>query len=98
MAVKDADINRYLDATGIKHSHIGYRYLLAAIQLGTKSPKSLIKITDLYQKIALNYETEVISVERAIRYAVSPLNLTNKEFITKAVDDINCGLKAGRTQ
>ncbi len=87
--VRDSDINRYLDSSGIKHSLIGYKYLFTAIRLGCESPRHLKKIYDIYSTTAQIYETQINCVERGIRFAISHLGLTNKEFILKAIDDLH---------
>jgi hypothetical protein len=86
-------VNLYLDKKGIKHAHLGYRFLREAIRLGMSSPQLLTKIMDIYSEIAVLYDTDASSVERSIRYAISPLRVTNKEFVSKAVDDLYCSLK-----
>jgi len=83
-----AMIHFYLNKKKIKHSHIGYRYLVEAIFIGIESPMFLTKIMKVYERVAEIYHTDAGRVGRGIRYAVSPLKMTNKEFILKAADDL----------
>ena len=55
---------------------------------GAESPNAISRVTDLYTIIALSYQTEPQNVERGIRYAISGLGATNKEFISRAVDEM----------
>jgi len=82
------EIIYYLDATEVKHSHMGFRYLVSAIDLGLQSPDMVYRITDLYNAVAVTFNASGAKVERSIRYAIKKTNLTNKEFITRAIDDI----------
>ena len=86
--VLDSSISLYLNDKGVKKSNKGYIFLTDAIRLGTGSPSSLLKVTELYTIIALSYGTEPYCVERGIRYAISGLGVTNKEFISCAVDEM----------
>lgn len=79
-------IIRYLDQFGLKHSNMGFRYLLSSITIALQNPELLIKISDIYQKVAEEYSSSTSKVERTIRYAVTPMEQTNKEFIAIAVD------------
>lgn len=86
--VDTKEINSYLEDKGIKHSNLGFRYLLTAILLGIDSPSIYKRITDMYETIATIHHTDAAAVEHAIRYSVSKKNITNKEFIAKAVDEL----------
>ena len=85
MKIEDSSINLYLNNKGIKKSNKGYIFLVDAIRLGAGATNSLLKVTELYTIIALSYGTEPYCVERGIRYAISGLGVTNKEFISCAV-------------
>lgn len=88
MKIYDASITLYLNNKGVKKSNKGYIFLVDAIRLGAESPNALSRVTDLYTIIALSYQTEPQNVERGIRYAISGLGETNKEFISRAVDEM----------
>ncbi len=88
MKVYNDSIFLYLNGKGIKNSNKGYIFLVDAIRLGAESEDALDRVTDLYTVIAMSYGTLPQNVERGIRYAISGLGMTNKEFIIKAVDDI----------
>ena len=64
-------INSYLEEQEIKHSNLGYRYLLTAILLGFESPPLCKKITDLYENLAGVCFTKASNVEHAIRCSIS---------------------------
>ena len=81
-------INNYLEEQGIRHSNLGFRYLITAILLGVESPSTYKRITDMYERIACIHLTEASAVEHAIRYSISKKGITNKEFIAKAVDEL----------
>jgi EAL domain-containing protein (putative c-di-GMP-specific phosphodiesterase class I)/GGDEF domain-containing protein len=86
----DMEVNDYLDAMGIKHSHSGYRYLVMALRLGVEDPKLIMNISGMYEKISKVYGKSIVTIDRAIRYSIRQdgHTNTNKEFISKAVDDI----------
>lgn len=84
--INHAVINLYLDNLGVKHSCLGYRYLIFAIQL--KSMFHKIGLMRIYKMIAQECDANSSQIERAIRYAIAPYGLTNKEFIAKAIDDM----------
>ncbi|MBP8640322.1 MAG: hypothetical protein KBI01_05415 [Oscillospiraceae bacterium] len=88
MKIQDSSINLYLNNKGVKKSNKGYIFLVDAIRLMAGSPKALVKVTELYTIIALSYGIEPHSVERGIRYAISGMGTTNKEFISCAVEDL----------
>lgn len=88
MKIYNASIFLYLNGKGIKNSNKGYIFLVDAIRLGAESEGALNRVTDLYTVIAMSYGTLPQNVERGIRYAISGLGVTNKEFISKAVSDI----------
>lgn len=86
-------IYRYLDEKNVKHSNLGYRYLMDAIEIIIENPSQNQKMNGVYEKVAEMHSTTSICVERAIRHTISQKNQTSKEFISKASDDIrysNC--------
>ncbi len=83
------DVYKVLNGIGVKHACKGYRYLIIAIQIGVNNPDMALKNKDIYEIIAAKYNTKASSVERAIRYVIMPFGMTNKEFISKAIDDMN---------
>ena len=88
MSKQTEEIVSYLDSAGLRHSHTGYRYLIAAIQFQMEALHSCNKVMDVYEEVAVEFHTNRMNVERSIRYAIYPLRITNKEFILKAVDEI----------
>lgn len=88
MKIYSDSINLYLSSRGIKNSNKGYIFLADAIRLGAETEDSVNRVSDLYTLIAMSYGVLPQNVERAIRYAISGLGVTNKEFIAKAVHEI----------
>lgn len=78
----------YIEDYGIKHSNLGFKYLATSIHLGLESPSLCQKITDLYEKAGNIHCTKGINIERAIRYSIQNTNMTNKEFIIKAINNL----------
>lgn len=89
-----ADINniyQYVDTLGIKHGNLGFRYLVALIQIGIETYETCYKISNMYEKVAKIYGTNRSSVERAVRYSIKSTKykgMTNKEFVMVVIDDI----------
>ena len=86
--IKTIDIYNYFDTYSIKHSNSGFRYLITAIQLGSDDVENYSKITKLYERVAEVHSTTRTTVERSIRYSISKMNMTAKEFIMKAIFDL----------
>lgn len=87
MTNRDFAVYNYLNSIGIKHSNVGFKYLIDAICFMVEDPIENDKINVVYNKIAQKYGTSAVCVERSIRYLVRPKN-SNKEFIVKASHDI----------
>jgi hypothetical protein len=68
---------------------MGFRYLVTAIELGLQTPDIVYRITDLYDAVAAFFNTTGVKVERSIRYSIRKTNLTNKEFISRAIDHLS---------
>lgn len=83
-----SSINDFLDSLGISHKRHGYRYIATAIKIGARDKNKRLNITDIYEEVGSIYESTPTAVERAIRYVIAPMGMTNKEFIAKAVDEI----------
>lgn len=81
-------INDFLDSLGISHKRHGYRYIATAIKIGAHDKNKRLNITEVYEEVASIYGSSPTAVERAIRYVIAPMGMTNKEFIAKAVDEI----------
>ena len=86
IAINDVEINRYLDKMGVKHGCLGYRYLIFAIQLKAMFHK--MGLMEIYRLVAQECGANGSRIERAIRYAITPFGLTNKEFIAQAIDNM----------
>jgi len=87
------DIISYLDKANVKHSYLGFDYLSEAIEIGLYDKSKVCKglTRTIYPAIALNNKVAVTNVERCIRKAVQSSaypDVTNAEFIARAVDEI----------
>ena len=91
MKANDAAISIYLSNKGLKKSNKGYCFLAEAIRMSLGSRETLSKVTELYAAVAQKYGTQPQNVERAIRYAICVLGVTNKDFISQATEDITAG-------
>ena len=78
----------YFAEKGIKPSNLGYRYLLTSIQLLSSDPRKYTNVSELYKAISEEFNRNTISIERAIRYSLKPLGLTNKVFISQMANDL----------
>lgn len=88
MEIFDHEINQYLENHGVKHSNIGYSYLFEIMKILTKDPNRKHQIMKLYGLVAEKFDVKAMCVEKAIRYAIMSVDITNKEFISKAMDDL----------
>lgn len=90
--VKEWSVCRYLDGYNIKHSLAGYRYLVTAISIGSKTQKNRFNLMELYELVAEKYDSQPSSIERTIRYALKNSEMTrvmtNREFIAIVIDDM----------
>jgi len=84
-------IYKYLHKAGIKHSNSGFKYLIDAICLMLEDPMENDKIGIVYEKIANKYGTNSECIERAIRYTIIKMHLSNKEFIVRASHELMYG-------
>ena len=91
MKTYDAAISLYLSSKGLNKSNKGYCFLVEAIRTALGSRDTFSKVTELYAAVAQKYVTQPQNVERAIRYTISALGVTNKEFISRAAEDIAAG-------
>lgn len=86
--ISNAYIYQQLNSEGVKHSLLGFRYLMKLLKLMSENPCRKKNLYDYYDEIAKIYDVKPTSVERAIRYSVSESGKTNKEFILQAFDDL----------
>lgn len=88
MPVDISTITRYLDLCGIKSHHKGYKYLQSAITSLLERTDKKLSMQILYSETAELYNTQSGAVERLIRYALQDINMSNKAFLFRAIDDI----------
>ena len=82
-----------VDSTGVKHSSVGYKYLITCVESVLLSGDRCFKVKDIYEKVANIHNVRWITIERAIRIAIKKANedikkKTNKEVISIIVDKI----------
>ena len=82
------EFSKYLDENGIKHSNKGYIFLLEAMMIMCRMQRMKWVLDDIYEEIAKKYSVNKCSVERTIRYSLLKTNLSNKEFLARAFDNI----------
>jgi len=105
MATKK-QIVAYLNAKGFKHALQGFELTIRAIEIGIEDKETITKgiFKGLYQILAKEKNITISQLERNIRhsiktseYAINRLNMglsnvSNAEFLAKAVDDVSYGL------
>lgn len=84
MKLNTTSINFYLDKKNVKHSSLGFKYLVSAFMITGIDASQNITMAEVYQKVANKHGTRPNCVERAIRYSIKHQGITNKEFIFKA--------------
>ncbi|SHI19007.1 Forkhead domain-containing protein [Sporobacter termitidis DSM 10068] len=88
MVTGNAQIKDYLEKEGLKHSSLGFRYLVLIISIVGKDPDKNTVLSEVYKIIATEYDASPKSIDRSIRYSIKHQDVTNKEFIMKAVDEL----------
>ena len=86
MGGNSSTIKNYLDKCGVKHSNLGFKYLVSVIMIVGADPDNNTVISEVYKKVAEKYNSAPNSVERAIRYSIKHHKITNKEFVNRAID------------
>ncbi len=79
--INNAYIYQQLNREGVKHSRVGFRYLMELLRLMDENPYEKKNLYDYYDEIAKAYDVKPASVERAIRYSIAESGKTSKEFI-----------------
>lgn len=99
MAVNSELIKNYLDKCGVKHSNLGFRYLVSAFMIVCEEPDKNTILLEVYEKVAEKHNSAPKSVEKAISYSIKHRGITNKEFIISAIDKdfIDYGLGLNKT-
>lgn len=94
-SMKKSAIVKYLDDVGMRHSVIGFDYLVTAIDMCVEKPERAHKICKLYDDVTEIHNTIGSRVERAIRHAIETADnvigyedgrIPNGEFIARASD------------
>lgn len=86
MPYNDDMVKDYLDKFGVKHSQLGYKYLVSAFTVISEEPDKKTTLCEVYEKIAERYRSEPKCVAKAIGYAIKHNGISNKEFIFRAID------------
>jgi hypothetical protein len=86
MAMNSSAIKSYLDRCGVKHSNLGFKYLVSVFMIVSAEADKNTVISEVYEKVAKKYNAAPKSVERAIRYSIKHHRVTNKEFVIRAID------------
>ncbi len=88
MSIEMEHVYRYLSQQNLKYGNKGFWYCSAAIKAASDNPELIIKLNKIYTEISVQFKTNEKSISRAIRYTLAPLGITNKEFISKAICEI----------
>lgn len=72
---------KLLDA-GIQPNYSGFKYLEVAIKYYLDHKKEIIKIMQVYEHTAKEFNTTISKVERAIRHAKDRSSLKNNRLMT----------------
>lgn len=80
-------MKKYLDKCGVKHSQLGYKYLVTVFMIMDSEIDKRTNITDIYEQVAEIHDSLAKNIEKAIYYAIKHLGITNKEFIYRAIDN-----------
>lgn len=88
MLLDEDMIFKYLGQTGIKYGNKGFFYCAVSIKMASENMQPTINIGEIYKKIAEQYDDNPECVARAVRYALKPLGITNKEFLIRALYEI----------
>jgi hypothetical protein len=88
LEINKKDIADYLDKYGLKHSLIGFDYLVTAIIFGLENNELKYHTCDLYNAVAKFYDINTSRIERSIRNSilVAKINESSGEFLAKAID------------
>jgi len=92
MQLDEELIYQYLSRAKLKLSNKGFQYCASAIKLACENPQLITRMEDLYEKVGELYGENAKNISRTIRYALSHLNTTNKEFLSKAVYEVQFAL------
>jgi len=92
MQLDEEMIFQYLSRASLKLSNKGFQYCASAIKLASENPQLIIKMEDLYEKVGELYGENAKNVSRTIRYSLTHLNTTNKEFLSRAVYEVQFSL------
>lgn len=104
MASNSTTIKNYLDRCGVKHSNLGFKYLVSVFLIVGAEPDKNTIISEVYEKVAEKYNSAPKSVERAIKYSIKHRRITTKEFVIRAIDkdfmdlENESGQSAGKQQ
>jgi len=88
MQLSEEMIFQYLSRASLKYGNKGFLYCASAIKLASENPQLIIKMEDLYEKVGELYGENAKNVSRTIRYSLTHLNITNKEFLSKALYEV----------
>ncbi len=80
-------IKNYLDRCGVKHSQLGFKYLVSVFNIMCEEPDSKMTLSEVYEQVAEQYNSTPKSVAKAIDYSIRHHKVTNKEFIYRAIDN-----------
>ena len=89
--ISNKSIGEYLESQGIRHSNVGFRYLMLGIRLSLDGKVNYGRINSVYEEIGRQANVTVGQVDCAIRSVIRKSSdpVSNKEFLIRAVDTLN---------
>ena len=84
----DAEIFDYLILQNIKYGSRGFVYCAKAIRIVYDKQEIAVKLEDVYFEISKQSTVDTKCISRSIRYALKPIGVTNKEFISRTAYEL----------
>lgn len=89
-SISNKAISDYLEAQGIRHANVGFKYLMLGIRLSLDGKVNYGRINSVYEVIAQEAKVTVGQVDCAIRNVIRKTAepVSNKEFLARAIDTL----------
>ena len=89
-SISNKTIGEYLESQGIRHSNIGFKYLMLGIRVSLDGKVNYARINSVYEEIGRQAGVTVGQVDCAIRSVIRKTEnpVSNKEFLIRAVDTL----------
>ena len=89
-SISNKTIGEYLESQGIRHSNIGFKFLMLGIRVSLDGKVNYARINSVYEEIGRQAGVTVGQVDCAIRSVIRKTEnpVSNKEFLIRAVDTL----------